>query len=85
MSDATVNETPKKNKISMARPPLPGWMDYGVMPVVNIATALIVSGIIIWFLGINPLEAINYMINGALGDSYSLGYTLYYTTNFIFT
>lgn len=84
MSDATVTEIEPK-KVSMARPPLPAWMDYGVLPIVNISFALFVSGIIMALIGINPFSALEWLIIGSLGDSYALGYTLYYTTNFIFT
>ncbi|WP_235914131.1 ABC transporter permease [Curvivirga aplysinae] len=85
MSDTTMTEEKPKKKIGMAKPPLPAWMDYGVLPLVNILFALFISGIIIWLIGINPFEALEWLIIGSLGGSYELGYTLYYTTNFIFT
>ncbi|RMF17826.1 MAG: ABC transporter permease [Gammaproteobacteria bacterium] len=41
--------------------------------------------LIILAIGESPTEAISVMINGALGYDEAIGYTLYYTTNFIFT
>ncbi len=84
MSD-TKTKDGKTKKVITARPPLPGWMDFGVLPVVNIAFALFVSGLIIWAIGINPFEAFEWLVIGSLGSSEAIGYTLYYTTNFIFT
>jgi len=66
-------------------PTLPRWADVYLLPVINLIMALIVSGIVIAFVGENPFEALQVMINGAFFFSSSLGYTLYYTTNFIFT
>ncbi len=64
---------------------LPRWIDIGLIPVINICLALIVSGLIILAIGENPFEAMAIMIRGALGYGEGIGYTLYYTTNFIFT
>jgi simple sugar transport system permease protein len=36
-------------------------------------------------IGGDPIEAVTVMVNGALGSAYGWGYTLYYTTSFIFT
>ena len=36
-------------------------------------------------IGENPLAAVRIMLSGALGYAEGVGYTLYYTTNFIFT
>ena len=68
-----------------ATPPLPRWADVGLLPLINVAAALVVSGVIIAFLGEDPFRAIAVLINGAFGSERYLGYTLYYTTNFIFT
>lgn len=65
--------------------PLPAWVEVLVIPILNIIMALIASGLIMLLIGVDPLEAMGIMIRGALGDDYSIGYTLYYTTNFIFT
>lgn len=71
----------------MSAPPveLPRWIDIGLIPVINICLALLVSGLIILAIGENPVEAMAIMIRGALGYGEGIGYTLYYTTNFIFT
>ena len=47
--------------------------------------AFFVSGVIISFIGENPFRAISVMIKGAFYYPGAIGYTLYYTTNFIFT
>src|SRR5262245_44057454 len=64
---------------------LPRWADIGLVPLVNLAAAAIVAGIVIAIIGENPLECVGIMINGAFGYGSGLGYTLFYTTNFIFT
>lgn len=65
--------------------PLPAWIEVGVIPILNILMALFVSGLIMLAIGVNPIEAVGIMIKGAFGYDEALGYTLYYTTNFIFT
>lgn len=66
-------------------PPLPGWADKFVLPLINMLAAFVVCGVIIAALGENPITALIVMIQGAFVYPGSLGYTLYYTTNFIFT
>lgn len=66
-------------------PPLPGWADIIVLPILNLLAAFFVCGLIIFALGENPFNAISVMIKGAFVYPGSVGYTLYYTTNFIFT
>jgi len=65
--------------------PLPAWLEIGLIPVLNIVMALFFSGLIMLAIGVNPIEAVGIMINGAFGYDEAIGYTLYYTTNFIFT
>ncbi|ASJ75443.1 ABC transporter permease [Granulosicoccus antarcticus] len=65
--------------------PLPAWLEIGLIPVLNILMALFFSGLIMLAIGVNPVEAVGIMINGAFGYDEAIGYTLYYTTNFIFT
>jgi len=65
--------------------PLPAWLEVGVIPVLNIIMALFFAGLIMLAIGVNPIEAVGIMINGAFGYDEAIGYTLYYTTNFIFT
>ena len=63
---------------------LPRWVSVGLIPLLNLLLAFLVSGIVIFFIGENPLQAILVMIKGAFYYPGSIGYTLYYTTNFIF-
>lgn len=65
--------------------PLPRWADILLLPVINLALAFIVSGIVVFVIGQNPLAALEAIVNGAFGNGYNFGYTLYYSTNFIFT
>lgn len=65
--------------------PLPAWLEVVVIPLLNILLALFVAGLIILAIGVNPVEAVGIMLKGAFGYDEALGYTLYYTTNFIFT
>ncbi|QIE56143.1 ABC transporter permease [Pikeienuella piscinae] len=69
----------------MNHPPLPAWADLGLLPLLNILAAFVVSGLIIAAIGENPLNALVVMMKGAFVYKGGLGYTLYYTTNFIFT
>ncbi|TCS63979.1 ABC transporter permease [Varunaivibrio sulfuroxidans] len=64
---------------------LPRWIDIGLIPLINVAMALVVSGVIILAIGENPIDAVVIMLHGALGYEEGVGYTLYYATNFIFT
>ena len=68
-----------------AAPPLPRWADIGLLPIINLAIALVVSGLVVLAVGEDPIRAIDVMIQGAFVYEGSFGYTLYYTTNFIFT
>jgi len=64
---------------------LPRWATITVLPLVNLLAAFIVSGLVVLVIGESPLEALRILINGAFGYQEAWGYTLYYTTNFIFT
>lgn len=64
---------------------LPRWAEFGLLPLINLAVALVVAGVIIKILGESPLAAFKLMATGALGTQEGIGYTLYYATNFIFT
>ncbi len=67
------------------RVPLPRWADIAVIPIANVLLAFLAAGLIVLIIGENPLKAVRIMIVGALGDTEGIGYTLYYTTNYIFT
>ena len=71
--------------MSTASIPLPRWIEIGLLPILNILLALLVSGLVILAIGENPVTAVQIMLVGAFGYDEAIGYTLYYTTNFIFT
>jgi simple sugar transport system permease protein len=64
---------------------IPRWVDVALIPLVNIALAFLVSGVIFWFIDVDPLFAVEIIFYGAFGYDLAIGYTLYYTTNFVFT
>ncbi len=64
---------------------LPKWVDLGVIPLLNVTAAFIVSGLVVLFIGENPIQAVKEMLFGSLGYGEGIGFTIYYTTNFIFT
>lgn len=63
---------------------LPRWADVMLLPVLNVVLAFLVGGLIVLAVGQNPLEAVRIMLYGAFGYGSGFGYTLYYTTDFIF-
>lgn len=63
---------------------LPKWADVVLIPLLSLLLAFAVSGLVVMFIGKDPIQAVKVMISGSLGK-YGIGYTLYYTTNFIFT
>ncbi|PTW62507.1 nucleoside ABC transporter membrane protein [Breoghania corrubedonensis] len=69
----------------MTRGKLPRWVDYGLIPVMNLAAAFLVAGLVVLLIGENPLEAVRILIYGSLGFGEGIGFTLFYATNFIFT
>ncbi|KAF0103082.1 MAG: simple sugar transport system permease protein [Rhodospirillaceae bacterium] len=71
--------------MSASRRPLPGWVEIGLLPLANIAMAFLLVGLIVAVIGVDPFHALKLLVLGALGSSESIGYTLYYATNFIFT
>lgn len=64
---------------------LPKWADVLLIPLINLLIAFLISGLVILAIGKDPIVAIKTMIVGSFGDTRGLGYTLYYTTNFVFT
>ncbi len=68
-----------------ARGELPAWVNLGLLPLLNLAAAFLVAGVIVLILGESPPEALKLLIQGAFGYEEAIGYTLYYATNFIFT
>lgn len=64
---------------------LPKWADVVLIPAINVFLAFFVAGLVVMFIGEDPVHAMKIMISGSLGSSYGIGYTLFYTTSFIFT
>ncbi|MFD1744598.1 ABC transporter permease [Rhizobium helianthi] len=71
--------------MSTASVPLPNWITFGLMPLLNLIVALFISGVVVWWIGENPIEALRLLVEGALGRGDAIGFTLFYTTSFIFT
>ncbi|MER2536155.1 MAG: ABC transporter permease, partial [Rhizobiaceae bacterium] len=64
---------------------LPAWADYGLIPLINLAVAFAVAGLVVLLVGENPFRAAIILVKGAFGSGQGIAYTLYYATNFIFT
>ena len=64
---------------------MPKWADVVLVPLISLLLAAIISVIVFVAVGQDPWEALKLMAVGAVGTSDNLGYTLFYTTNFIFT
>ena len=64
---------------------LPRWIDIGLLPIINLIQALIVAGLVVLVIGVNPFDAMRIMAWGAVYDSVAISYTLYYATDFVFT
>ena len=64
---------------------LPKAVEIGLIPLINLALAFSISGLVVLWIGENPLEALYIIIKGSVGSAYGWGYTLYYATNFVFT
>lgn len=64
---------------------LPNWVEFGVIPLVNLLVAFLVAGLVVLFVGENPFRAAYLMVSGAFGSGEGIGFTLYYATYFIFT
>ena len=64
---------------------LPQWADLALVPLVNVAMAFAIAGLVVLAIGENPLAATRILLQGSLGSSEGIGFTLYYATDFIFT
>jgi general nucleoside transport system permease protein len=64
---------------------MPRWADVFLTPLISLILAFFVSGLVVLYIGENPIEALSILIDGAVGSPYAWGYTLFYATNFIFT
>ena len=65
--------------------PLPNWVDLGLIPFLNLAAAFFVAGLVVLAVGESPIAAVQVILFGAFGFGEGIGFTLFYTTNFIFT
>jgi simple sugar transport system permease protein len=61
------------------------WIAPALLPVVNLALALLLSGLVVLAVGENPARALWLLASGAFGGAEAIGYTLYYATSFVFT
>src|SRR5262245_42302129 len=64
---------------------LPRWVDYGLIPLINLIVAFIVAGFVVLLVGENPFRAAVILLQGAFGSGQNIAFTLFYATNFIFT
>ena len=64
---------------------MPGWVDYGLIPLINLIVAFIVAGFVVLLVGENPFRAAVILFQGAFGNGQNIAFTLFYATNFIFT
>src|ERR1700691_5999329 len=71
--------------MSMPHRSLPAWADVALIPLLHVAAGFFISRLVVLAIGENPLEAVQILIAGAVGDLEGLGFTLYYATSFIFS
>ncbi|RFC00255.1 sugar ABC transporter permease [Rhizobium leguminosarum bv. trifolii] len=71
--------------MSTASVPLPNWINYGLIPLLNLVVAFLISGFVVWLIGESPLGALSLLLEGSLGSGEGIGLTLFYATSFIFT
>ncbi|MBP7240646.1 MAG: ABC transporter permease [Amaricoccus sp.] len=64
---------------------MPRWADLVLIPGLNLALAFLVAGLVVVFIGEDPIRAVRILIQGSLGSSYGIGFTLFYATTFVFT
>ena len=55
---------------------MPKWADVILIPLINFALAMFVSGLVILAIGKDPIVAIKTMIEGAFYTTNGIGYTL---------
>ena len=56
-----------------------------LLPVLNLAAALLLSALILLWLGKDPIAALALLADGAFGSPTAIGFTLYYATSLTFT
>jgi general nucleoside transport system permease protein len=77
--------TSASSRASSLRPRALRWVAPAVLPVVNLALALLLSAAVVLAVGENPGRALWLLASGAFGSAEAIGYTLYYATSFVFT
>ena len=61
--------------------PLPRWADVLLLPLVNLAIALLAATLVVALIGQKPAAVMTMLIHGAFGTERGLSYTLYYATS----
>ncbi len=69
----------------MSATALPRWATSFALPVLNLLSALLVAGLVIFALGESPVESLLILVKSAFLNPEGLGYTLFYATTFVFT
>ncbi|MEN9384046.1 MAG: hypothetical protein RL323_1189 [Pseudomonadota bacterium] len=64
---------------------LPRWADLFLLPLLNLAIALGLAGVVVVLVGQDPVEVIAVLVRGAFGTQRGISYTFYYATTFVFT
>ncbi|MFT8246119.1 ABC transporter permease [Roseomonas sp. BN140053] len=63
---------------------LPRWADLLLLPLVNLALAMLIAALVILGVGESPWAAMQALAVGSLGSADAIGYTLYYATDMAF-
>jgi simple sugar transport system permease protein len=63
---------------------LPHWAELVLLPLLNLALALALAGLVVMAAGASPVTAVKAMVLGAFGSGEAIGYTLYYATDMVF-
>jgi simple sugar transport system permease protein len=71
--------------MSLPAAKLPRWIDYGLIPLLNLTAAFGLAGLVVLLIGESPIEAVEILLWGAFGFGEGIGFTLFYATSFIFT
>jgi simple sugar transport system permease protein len=51
------------------KPALPRWADLALIPALNLVLAFLVAGLVVLFIGENPVRALQILVQGSLGSS----------------
>ena len=64
---------------------LPTWVELLLLPGLNLVSAAMIAGLVVVSIGEDPIAAVGLLVYGAFGYGEAVGYTLFYTTNFVLT